>query len=258
VPTATSVVGYLGSGHGTFIAAAPTAVSAPGFLAVGDFNGDGKLDFATTGNLMALGNGDGTFQAPVALTANPPIEGFSHIASADLNGDGWPDLVITAQFQSEVYVLLNNQHGGFNETIIQTGVGAQPVNLAIADVNGDGKLDIVLEDYDVGAMIYIGNGKGGFTYKETLSGPDPVSGTVMVSDVNGDGIPDIELLNSNTLAIFLGEGKGAFASPFFIGAGAQPGDLLVQNLHGQTAAGVPDIVIPDLAQGVVVLLNLTK
>jgi len=258
VPTATSVVGYLGSGHGTFIAAAPTAVSAPGFLAVADFNGDGKLDFATTGNLMALGNGDGTFQSPVTLTANPPVEGFSHVASADLNGDGWPDLVITAQFQNEVYVLLNNQHGGFNETIIQTGVATGPVNVALADVNGDGKLDMVLQLYYGGAMIYLGNGKGGFTYKETLSGADTLSGTVMVSDVNGDGIPDIELLNENTLAIFLGEGKGAFASPFFIGAGAQPGDLLVQNLHGQTAAGVPDIVIPDLAQGVVVLLNLTK
>jgi hypothetical protein len=117
---------------------------------------------------------------------------------------------------------------------------------------------MVLQLYYGGAMIYLGNGKGGFTYKETLSGADTLSGTVMVSDVNGDGIPDIELLNENTLAIFLGEGKGAFASPFFIGAGAQPGDLLVQNLHGQTAAGVPDIVIPDLAQGVVVLLNLTK
>jgi hypothetical protein len=72
-----------------------TPTPSGGFLALADFNHVGKLDFATSGNLLALGNGDGTFQAPTDIVANLPFSGFSGIAAGDLNNDGWPDLVLT-------------------------------------------------------------------------------------------------------------------------------------------------------------------
>jgi len=81
----------------------------------------------------------------------------------------------------------------------------------------------------------------------------------MVADLNGDGIPDIAILGSDTLEIFLGLGGAKYASPFEIGTGPAPGDILVENLHGQPPrAGLPDIVAPDTSGGVVVLINKTK
>src|ERR1019366_8694387 len=109
VPSSGTVVAYLGNGDGTFTQKSTTATPTGGFLALGDFNHDGKLDFATSGKLLALGNGDGTFQAPVQI-AQDLGTGVTNIAAGDLNGDGWPDLVLTYQFSSYIYVLLNNQH----------------------------------------------------------------------------------------------------------------------------------------------------
>lgn len=77
--------------------------------------------------------------------------------------------------------------------------------------------------------------------------------------MNGDGIPDICELVSDTLSIFLGEGGANYATPFSIGTGPSPGDILIENLHGQLpTAGKPDIVAPDTSGGVMVLLNRTN
>jgi hypothetical protein len=81
----------------------------------------------------------------------------------------------------------------------------------------------------------------------------------VVADLNGDGIPDIGLMEAGTLGIFLGNGDGTFQSPFYIGAGPNPGDIQPVNLHGQPAsAGRPDLVAPDISGGVMVLINTSK
>ena len=267
VPSTGTVVAYLGNGDGTFTQKSTTATTTGGFLALGDFNHDGKLGFATSGNLMALGSGDGTFQTPVPIL--PPSElpygGLTNLAAGDLNGDGWPDLVITSSYDSYIYVLLNNQHGGFTETKIDSVVNGYltgPTQILLADLNRDGKLDIVAATDSGLAVVYMGDGKGGFTYLEQLV-PGSASNTpsvIAVADVNNDGIPDLVMTQANvgTVAIFLGKGNGTFQQPYYVGAGPFPGDILLENLHGQApTCGYPDIVVPDVTGGVMVLINLT-
>jgi hypothetical protein len=250
-----TVVAYLGNGDGTFTLKSTTAVPYVGYLVVADFNHDGKLDFATSAGLLALGNGDGTFQTPTAFVA----EGLSYIASGDLNGDGWPDLVLTTPFAFKLYIFVNDQHGGFNETVLQLADFTSLYQVALADVNADGRLDAVFADHD-DVAIYLGDGQGGLAYEETLDNPIGVEGApVIVSDLNGDGIPDIGQMSADTFVIFLGTGGGGFADPFFIGTGPSPSDVLVENLHGQPpSAGLPDIVVPDYSGGLTILFNTTK
>jgi uncharacterized protein (DUF2141 family) len=115
----------------------------PSNLALGDFNGDGKLDVVALGNDMnvLLGNGNGTLQAPL----HSAVYGASVVAG-DLNGDGKLDLVIDP---NGVQVLKGNGDGTFQapQTI---PVGSYVRSVVLGDVNGDGKLDITLMGSDGG------------------------------------------------------------------------------------------------------------
>jgi len=261
VPVNGTVVAFLGNGNGTFTLTSTTPTPSSGYLALGDFNHDGKLDFATSGNLIALGNGDGTFQAPTDIVADPPSSGFSGIAAGDINNDGWTDLVLTnfAVPYNNTFVLLNNHQGGFAQVPTNFGeLTAQPI---LADLTGNGILDLILEEPAGGeAVVYLGNGKGAFTLQESLAGPiTNTPGINLVADVNGDGIPDIGILQGDTLEIYLGQGGATYAAPFSIGTGPSPGSVLVENLHGQSPKlDLPDIVVPDFSGGVMTLPNLTK
>jgi hypothetical protein len=228
---------------------------------VGDFNHDGKLDFADSSGEMALGNGDGTFQAPVPILTDPPLGGFAWIAAGDLNNDGWTDLFATQSTYafSAPYVMLNNQQGGFTLTTIPDNEG--PNSVTLADLNGDGNLDAVIANIDATAMVLLGNGAGQF--KESQSKiPYPFVDQLptAIGDVNGDGIPDLILPADGSIGIALGQGHGTFLTPVVWGVGPGVGQIFFENLHGQSpTAGLPDIVSPDNSWGgVLVLLNLTK
>jgi hypothetical protein len=257
--SAGGVVAYLGNGDGTFTLKSTTAVSS-GVLALGDFNHDGKLDFAVSSNQLALGNGDGTFQVPASIVSDPPSGGYSWIAAGDINNDGWTDLVLTNwNITRSLYVLLNNQNGGFTQSAIANHDG--PLAIVLADLNGDGNLDAVLMmEYLQNAVIYLGNGKGGFTLQEaTLPYPGSYYSPPTVGDVNGDGIPDILLPASGSVGMWLGRGDGTFPTSVSYGTGLGASEILLENLHGQPPkADLPDIVAPDSTGGVTVLLNTTK
>jgi hypothetical protein len=250
---------YLGKGDGTFTLKSSMAVATPGYLALADFNHDGKLDFASSGNLFALGNGDGTFQAPQPITT-PTISGFSNIAAGDLNGTGWASVVLTGSFDNRVYVLLNNQKGGFGQSVIQAGFAC--IQVLLADLKNDGNLDFIVTAAGGGAVVYLGNGKGGFTKGETLNTMLPVgiAAVAAIADVNGDGISDIVLDEGPSVAVFLGKGNAQFSTPsVYFGAGPSAASVYTGNLHGQAAsAGLADIVVPDFSGGVTVLINKTK
>ena len=251
---------YLGKGDGTFTLASVIPVGVANNIVLGDFNHDGIPDVATSSNQFALGNGDGTFQTPIPIIADPPNGGFNWIAAGDVNNDGWTDLM-AAQPEfccAALYVLLNNQQGGFTLTKVQKSSLGSPAWVMLTDLNLDGNLDAVVGGDSV-ANIFLGNGLGQFKLlEETLfyPGPDPLP--PQVGDVNGDGIPDILLPADGSIGIAFGKGNGTFVTPFVVGAGGGEGQILLANQHGQSpTAGLPDLISPDGSE-VWVLLNLTK
>lgn len=207
----------LGKGNGTFTTGT-TLSNVPSFVA--DFNGDGIPDvlaFSQSGYLYVyLGNGDGTFQPPVATYTGIQIYGP---AVADLIiGNNYADVVIPNPTVG-VLVFLGNGNGTF----------AAPVNYAapvanrifIADFNGDGKPDI-LEDKPTGqtssVSVLLGNGNG--TFQTPITTTDPgVWYVAAIGDVNNDQKLDLVIYiypnqtQTPQIATMLGNGDGTFQAP---------------------------------------------
>ncbi len=222
-----------GDGGGHFAAPAISPEQMPSLVAAGDMNGDGKLDAVYADSnansvAVALGNGDGTFAAGQDYFL-PNGFAIVNIAVADLNGDGKPDVIITAaQNQSTnppfgLYAYINEGNGTLPLIPIPVDTLSFPTSLAIGDLNGDGKLDIVVTNspFDTGTagtlMVYLANGNG--TFKPAVSYPAGYSSTgLAIADVNKDGKPDLvfgtndQAFTTSTLDVLPGNGDGTFGT----------------------------------------------
>jgi FG-GAP-like repeat/HYR domain/Thrombospondin type 3 repeat len=209
-----------------------------------DFNGDGILDLAFThsfgGLTVALGHGDGSFNpmATYATRTYPYV-----LMAGDLDADGAVDLVVySIQTPETLEVFAGHGDGVFDAAVRQTF----PRPLAVRDLNGDGRDDIIAHPQFTNTLsIYLSLGGGRFT--------PPISYTVgqalnaaILGDLNSDGVVDIAVSDpaSNDLSILLGVGDGTFDAAPSVPVGEQPADIALGDFDDD---GHADLVVTAIS-----------
>ncbi len=252
----------LGNGDGTFGTSEyyPTP-NFPNVIAIGDFTGDHKLDVVTVDQSglcpcisVLLGNGDGTFQEPPIITMPPG--GTEAIGVGDFNRDGKLDLVSVGQFgsSSQAVILLGNGDGTFTQGE-SYDIGSDPQSVAVADLNGDGKLDLAIADSFAGSIdILLGNGDG--TFRQGVILPASLPAEIRAADLNGDGKLDLIALTgvySTILNVYYGNGDGTFQKAVSFPAGGHAAAPTVGDFNGDHRN---DIVVANyLGNSVITFLN---
>ncbi|OJW11201.1 MAG: hypothetical protein BGO49_11080 [Planctomycetales bacterium 71-10] len=247
------------------------AGAEPVFLAVGDFNRDGRLDVATA-NIAAdaessvgilLGRGDGRFEDLrfAAAGANP-----NSIAVGDFNRDGVPDLAVSYSADAgasadRVGVLLGRGDGTF-QAVRYFAAGTTPASIAVGDFNRDGVPDLAAANVNSdNVSVLVGDGAGGFTPRATYRvGSKP--NAIVAADFTGDGRLDLAVANSkgNSVTVLTGRGNGTFLGANsrrnVFPAGPEPsGSLAVGRIARRF---LPDLVVPNASNRASVLLNRTR
>lgn len=210
--------GRFGTWTGYNVDQAPTAV------ATADFNGDGHPDVAyarynqyKNSISVQMNLGDGTMGT---RRSYPAVAASNDIAAGDLNGDGRPDLVVVSDgltlTNHVVDVYLNTGSGRFTHSTVTAGTA--PARVAVADLNGDGRLDLALTNRADGAndvSVLLGSGTGTFGAETRYPvGVHPEG--VAVADVNGDGRPDLAVASYDQvqlqahLTVLSNDGAGHF------------------------------------------------
>lgn len=235
----------------------------PDAIAAVDVNRDGKLDLVVLNACVGynncpngtvavlLGNGDGTFQG--AVTYNSGGAPALNMVVADMNGDGRPDLVIE-NGNDNIAVLFGNSDGTFKPAVVTSfsGVGG----LAVADMDGDGKLDAVATTPS-GLAVLFGNGDGTFQ-PPVITPATSAYAPLAVGDLNGDGIPDAVIVSSSgntrsridgTIAVLLGNGNGTFQNPQdYDCQGFNPQQLVIADLENAGGKSQDILVVNQIGR----------
>ncbi|MBS1823527.1 MAG: Ig-like domain repeat protein [Acidobacteria bacterium] len=260
----------LGNGNGTF--RSPVTVANPprftGDIVAADFNGDGNDDLAyviktaaPASNLsdlyIALGKGDGTFKTPTLLASQ--VGEF--LTTGDTNNDNIADIVSSTVFldaglpaphtSNSMFVLIGNGNGTFQSPV--SYLSDIPSDPHLADVNGDGKADIIAGG-SYGALVYLGNGDGTFqAYNEPVIGGFKLTYAVNAGDYNNDGNADLIGTDAQSprAAVALSEVRQAADSVALTGVAVFP---LGSGIHNVAASYSGDTIYLSSLSSTVPLL----
>jgi hypothetical protein len=264
-----SVLLNSGSAPGTFPTRVSYAANGSRMVALRDVNGDGLLDIATAGfndgTLGVLLNSSttpGTF-LPVAYYAGNGSSATG-VAVGDVNGDGRADVVTCDRVSASIGVFLNSSStpGTFLPVATYATGGNAPFAVALGDLDGDGRLDVIVANAtsnQVGVLLNRASTPGTFQPVANYSGGGSTPVELAVADVNGDGRLDVATTNSQSSAVgvLLGSATtpGTLGAPvaFSTGAGSGPRGVALQDVN---ADGRPDLVTAGFSNNTVnVLLN---
>ena len=251
----------LGNGNGTFQTtpivspAGPLGVS----LAVGDFNGDGKLDIAIADNEtpnngvdVMLGDGTGKFGT---VQQNHTAADPRMVVVADFNGDAKLDLATVSAGSSSVSVLLGDGHGGFTSATnspYSTGQGGC-ISIEAGDLRHVGKIDLIAGCQTSGVIeVLLSKGDGTFvppSAAETFTVPAGVDDLV-VGDFNGDGKLDLAASNGQSVgmvSVLTGTGTGKLKSALAFGTGLFPSAVAAADFNRDGKLDLVTAVTPNLS-----------
>ncbi|HEX7653648.1 MAG TPA: VCBS repeat-containing protein, partial [Verrucomicrobiae bacterium] len=231
--------------------------------ALGDLNHDGKLDLiheaGTNQIVVQMGLGNGQFGSPTYYTASS-LPGFIQVA--DMNHDGYLDVVVANLNDSSVSVFLNNGDGTL-QAARTTPVGMVPTDMAVTDYNKDGNPDIILTGYRLangpldGYVVTLpgsGNGYFGTATSFTPSSRTAYTGTrgLAVGDLNGDGYPDFVVANpggGHCIMSFINNKNGTFTPTVEMQASGLPGRLALADFNQDGKLDIAIVTAGDTMYG---------
>jgi hypothetical protein len=258
-PDSSTISVLLGNGDGSFqpkVNYQGCTVGSALQILLADFNRDGNTDIAlgcsdgTNGGLVIiLGNGDGTFQAPVSYATGD----VASISIGDVNGDGLLDIALTDNSQQNVTFFIGNGDGTFTKDPFAISTHVVTRGVVVADYNNDGIDDVAyaVASSVPGSKLFdlrvaLSNGDGTFNVSTTAAATQ-IGEFLTTGDTNADGKPDIVAATitqpgggniGNSLFVLLGKGDGTFQPPVSYISDI-PSDPHLADVNGD---GIPDII----------------
>ena len=229
-----------------------TSAKGTSSVALGDLNGDGKLDVVATHGAfdddppvlkrlrlvsVLYGRGDGRLGPSHEYEIGKPgdTHGAFSIAVGDVNGDGKLDVVTGNRASKSVSLLVNDGHGAL-EPPVNYSLGREPWDVAVKDLNGDGKLDIATGNPNmVSILLNPGDGTFGAVH-EYPAGRS--TWAFAVADLTGDGTPDIATANRrrNSATVLVNRGDGSFGAPVDYRTAPGPATVAIGDVNGDGKA----------------------
>lgn len=244
---------YSGDGSGNFALTQLVLASNARWLDAGDCNGDGHLDLIASGKGQAqlsvlLSDPAGTWRLPVPAPVPAGLTDFNgRIDSADIDGDGLPDLLLSTGDEPKG---LHFHRGLGDGSWLRTQVWSEPDPagvpgaLELGDMDVDGQLDVVVTSSVTGRVrVLVGDGAGAFALKDLEQTSSVGLSHVSIGSLNEDGLPDVAITASapsGKLHLFLGEGGGRIGAAPSLALSSQGADVILTDV---TSDDVPDLVV---------------